>query len=163
MVDDPAATPVRVKLAEVCPAGTVIDAGTVALAVLELVSVTTRPPVGAGSDKVNGIERVKPGVTRAPAGRFNEMGRTVTATDPVTNPSACAWTVALPMATVVNVVVIELAPAGIVTANRHGHQIGIATGQCQCQTTRRRGRAGLNRDIGGAPYPKGQLVWGNRQ
>lgn len=41
-----------VKVAEVAPAGTVTDVGTVATAVLLEVSVTTVPPVGAGPVRV---------------------------------------------------------------------------------------------------------------
>ena len=43
---------VTVKVAVVAPAATVIEAGTVAAAVLLLVSVTTVPPVGAAPFRV---------------------------------------------------------------------------------------------------------------
>lgn len=48
LVFETTAAVVAEKAAEVAPAGTVTDAGTVAAAVFELVSVTTAPPVGAG-------------------------------------------------------------------------------------------------------------------
>jgi hypothetical protein len=41
-------TPVSVNLALVCPAGTVTVPGPLNLLVSELLSVTTRPPCGAG-------------------------------------------------------------------------------------------------------------------
>lgn len=87
-------------------------AGTVALVVSLLIKVTTRPPAGAGSDRVSGTERVKPGATNAPVGRFKDVARTVNAALPVTNSLAVAVMVALPTATVDNVKVAELAPAG---------------------------------------------------
>ena len=43
---------VTLKVALVAPEETVTDAGTVAAAVLELESVTTAPPVGAGAPSV---------------------------------------------------------------------------------------------------------------
>ena len=52
MVDDAAAVTVLVataNVAVVAPAATVTEAGTVAAAILELVSVTTAPPVGAAT------------------------------------------------------------------------------------------------------------------
>ena len=57
MLAAPAVTPVSVKLAPVCPSGTVNDAGTVAVALFALVSVTSKPPAGAGSDRISGTER----------------------------------------------------------------------------------------------------------
>ena len=68
----PAATPVRVKLELLCPAGTVIDSVTFAAAGLLLVNVITSPPAGAGSDKVMGMDRTRPGVTTALAGIAND-------------------------------------------------------------------------------------------
>ena len=110
----PAATPVKLKLALVWPSGTVIEDGTVAVAVLALTSVTTNPPVGAGSDRVSGTERDKPGATNTPVGRFKDTGRTVTVVLPGAYSLAVAVIEADPMATVVKVKVAELDPAGIV-------------------------------------------------
>lgn len=113
MLVAPAATPVSVKLALVCPSGTVIDAGTVAVALFALVSVTTKPPAGAGSDRVKGTERAKPGATNTPVGRFKDTGRTLTKALPVANSLAVAVIEAVPSAFVVKVKAAELDPEGI--------------------------------------------------
>ena len=54
---------VTVKVVLVLPAGTVTLAGTVAAAVLPLVSVTTAPPEGAASFKVTVPVEDVPGIT----------------------------------------------------------------------------------------------------
>jgi hypothetical protein len=54
---------VIVKVAELAPAGTVTDAGTVAAVVLLLASVTTVPPLGAGPSRVTVPVAVSPPVT----------------------------------------------------------------------------------------------------
>jgi len=54
-----------VKAAEVAPAGTVTDAGTVAAVVLELVSVTTKPPAGAAPVSVTVPVDAAPPVSEA--------------------------------------------------------------------------------------------------
>ena len=77
-------------MALTCPSAMVIVAGTVTFAVLLLANVKTKPPTGAGSDKVIGIERVNPGAIKAAGGKLIEVGRTVTLAVPETNSVACA-------------------------------------------------------------------------
>ncbi len=114
MLVAPAITPVNVKLALVCPSGTVIDVGTFAVALFALVSVTSKPPTGAGSDKISGTDRLKPGATNAPVGRLIETGRTLTKVLPVVNSLAVAVIEAVPNAFVAKVKVAELEPLGII-------------------------------------------------
>jgi len=73
---------VAVKVAVVAPAGTVTDAGTWAVAVLELVSVTNAPPAGAAAVNVTvPVDEVPPttevGFTLTPLSAAAAAGVTV--------------------------------------------------------------------------------------
>ena len=69
---------VTVKVALVLPAGTVTLAGTVAAAVLPLVSVTTAPPVGAASFNVTVPVEDVPGITDVGLNVTDDTARAVT-------------------------------------------------------------------------------------
>lgn len=85
IVDPPAAMPVTVITAEVCPAGTVTVAGTVAFVTSELLSETTAAALGAELS-----------VTRSDPTPFDAIARTDGARDPTVGftgvvPSVVNW------------------------------------------------------------------------
>ena len=107
----PAATPLTLKLNVVAPAGTETVAGTVAMLLDPVASVTVSPPAGAGSDNVIVVFTELLGATRIDGGNDSSTPRVRTDADVVPNPSALALTVVVPIATPVTTNVAVVCPA----------------------------------------------------